>query len=126
MEPLFEWAAGGYPVNVALILDEDRGRTPNVVGFLVDSELDIVRVEFGADRDLNLMAEKLKYISLFPEHLTTLARMAKRAEKLWKMLDAHWDDETDQWIGWEHLATKPVLMDPDKPLIEQTSVRSQA
>lgn len=108
LQQLFEYQAGGYPVGRAIIVSSGGERPePCVIGFIADDELDVVRVEFGAEGGVELKTEDLTYVSLSDGLLHQLIEMSEQAEELFAKLAELPTDKYGREIGWEHLVTHP-------------------
>lgn len=100
----YETMTGGYPVDKALIVCDDFGQ-PSVVAYLVDIEVDVVRVTFDSDGVITIVSEDYSYISVDTGLLKQLIKLAKAAARLWDKLDEYFDG--DVYAGFEHLIAQP-------------------
>lgn len=98
---------GGYPTDTAIVVADDDGQ-PEVIGFLVDNELDIFLVKFDGDGCFDLITKEHSYISLSKHPLKALNKMRNEAAKFWEQLETYYDEQQEQYVGWQHLLTAPA------------------
>jgi len=93
---------------VLILEDEENGQTvPKVCAFFSDFEMDVFMVEYGYDDQITLHAEGVTHIATGPEQLEKIASLSSEAQSLMEELDSFIKDE--QWVGHEHLITKPKI-----------------
>jgi hypothetical protein len=94
---------GGYTPEKPVIIDKDG--EPLVVAFFTDCELDPYYVTFSDDETCSIYGAG-KYTMLPRSTLSQIDDMFEDAAALWEQLDPYFDGE--DFVGWEHLATKPI------------------
>lgn len=96
--------SGGLPYDKAMIVKDEDGE-PDVIGILLDVEMDPFLIKFGVDGEIQIQTDAYKWVSLSVNDCYTLVGMQQEAAGLWEKLDEYWHE--DSWAGWEHLAEVP-------------------